>query len=233
MKKTFLFTVIILFTSLALFSQTWGGSTTITGNAYRTGNVGIGTTSPVGRLNVIGLGSIGSGEYLNWGNAAVLVTQGSYRLGMDGNQITASNELFINSENATQHISFQIARDTKLKISGNGNIGIGTTAPSEKLSVNGTVLCERVKVISDVPQSDFVFSPDYNLMDINELEEFVGAHSHLPEVPSAKEFKEKGYNLGEMDDILLRKVEELTLYIIELKKENITLKEDIESLKKQ
>jgi len=182
------------------------------------GKVGIGTTSPAGKLSVTSSGSIGSGEYLDWSSAAVLVTQGSYLLGIDGNQITASDELFISSENANQHISFQIARDTKLKINGDGNIGIGTTTPSEKLSVKGTVLCEKVKVISDVPQSDYVFDKEYNLMNLSELEGFVNTHSHLPEVPSAEEFKEKGYNLGEMDDVLLRKVEELTLYIIELNK---------------
>ncbi len=182
------------------------------------GKVGIGTTSPVGKLDVISSGTISSGSTLNWSNAAIRIKQDNYILGMDGNQITANEELFISTENVNKHISFQIAGDYKLKINGNGNVGIGTTNPTEKLSVNGTILCKRVKVISDVPQSDFVFGSDYRLMNLNELESYVNTHSHLPEIPSAQEFKENGYNLGEMDDLLLRKVEQLTLYIIELNK---------------
>ncbi len=94
-----------------------------------------------------------------------------------------------------------------------------------KLLVNGSILCEKVKVIGDVPNSDHVFEDDYNLRTLEEVEKFVTKNKHLPEIPSAKEFKENGYSIGEMDDVLLRKVEELTLYIIELKKEINELKE--------
>ena len=107
----------------------------------------------------------------------------------------------------------------------NGNVTIGkvpgydsgdTHSQGYKLLVNGNILCEGIDVVKDVPYSDFVFKEDYKLRSIDELEEFVSQHNHLPEIPSAKEFKENGYNIGEMDDLLLRKVEELTLYIIQL-----------------
>ncbi|MBN1180921.1 MAG: hypothetical protein JXB49_01450 [Bacteroidales bacterium] len=88
------------------------------------------------------------------------------------------------------------------------------------LTVNGNILCEKVTVIDNVPSSDFVFEKDYTLMNLYELEHYIKKNKHLPEIPSAKEFKENGYSLSEMDDLLLRKVEELTLYLIELKKEN-------------
>jgi hypothetical protein len=87
-----------------------------------------------------------------------------------------------------------------------------------KLMVNGGILCEKVKVIVDVPNSDHVFAPEYKLMPLKDVKLFVEENKHLPEVPSAACFKEEGYNIGEMDDLLLRKVEELTLYIIELEK---------------
>lgn len=95
--------------------------------------------------------------------------------------------------------------------------------------VNGGILCEKVKVTADVPNSDHVFKPTYRLMPLSELKQFVTENHHLPEVPSAQEFQENGYSLGQMDDLLLRKVEELTLYIIqlqeELKKQQVVIEE--------
>jgi hypothetical protein len=121
-----------------------------------------------------------------------------------------------------------------------GKVGIGTTNPSAKLDVNGNIRAERIDVISDVPASDYVFDQGYNLRSLPEVEQFVKTNKHLPEVPSAKEFKENGYSVGEMDDILLRKVEELTLYVIEQNKklENKNeiidaLVQNVEILKKQ
>jgi hypothetical protein len=100
----------------------------------------------------------------------------------------------------------------------NGNLGIGTIDPTEALSVNGNIICEQIEVVENVPSSDFVFEEDYELMSIKDLESFVTTNHHLPEIPSAAEFKANGYNMNDMDDLLLRKVEQLTLYIITLEK---------------
>ena len=109
-------------------------------------------------------------------------------------------------------------------INGNGNVAIGSFInPTYKLTVDGTISATEVKV-STTPNSDYVFEPDYELLSIQEVETFVKENKHLPDIPSAEEFKENGVGLGEMDDMLLRKVEELTLYVIELKKENELLK---------
>ena len=93
-----------------------------------------------------------------------------------------------------------------------------------ELMVNGGILCEEVKVTQDVPNSDHVFEKDYPLMSLSEVEKFVWENKHLPEIPSAKEFQENGYSVGEMDDLLLRKVEELTLHVIALQKQLDELK---------
>ena len=111
---------------------------------------------------------------------------------------------------------------------GNGSVGIGTTAVNgAKLSVDGTIRARRVNVdAASIVWSDFVFEPNYNLIPLIQLENFIVKNKHLPDVPSASEVKEKGIDLAQMDAILLQKIEELTLYIIELKKEMNKLKEE-------
>jgi hypothetical protein len=117
--------------------------------------------------------------------------------------------------------------------SNGGRVRIGGSAtPTEKLVVDGKILAEEVKV-QTVPASDYVFEPDYDLKPLEEVDQFIQQNKHLPDIPSAEEFKENGVGLGEMDDMLLRKVEELTLYVIELKKENLEMKTEIRNLKHQ
>jgi hypothetical protein len=67
--------------------------------------------------------------------------------------------------------------------------------------------------------SDYVFEPDYKLMPLNELKEFIERNKHLPGMPSANEVASKGIDVAEMNALLLKKIEELTLYVLELKKE--------------
>jgi hypothetical protein len=104
-----------------------------------------------------------------------------------------------------------------------GNVGIGTSNPGEKLAVNGNIKCRQVEVTLS-GWSDFVFEDDYSLMSLAEVDAFIKKNKHLPGVPSAREVISNGNNLGEMDAVLLQKIEELTLYMIELKKENEELK---------
>jgi hypothetical protein len=113
-----------------------------------------------------------------------------------------------------------------------GKVGIGTTNPTTALTVNGKILAEEFEIITDVPASDYVFESNYKLRTLQEIETFVAQHKHLPEVPSAQEFKENGYKVGQMDDLLLRKVEELTLYAIELNKQVEALKAELAKVKK-
>ena len=81
---------------------------------------------------------------------------------------------------------------------------------------------------------DYVFDKDYQLMDLNELDNYLTINKHLPGIITAAEVKKNdGINLGEMNAKLLEKVEELTLYLIQMKKENEEMKKDIEQLKKR
>jgi hypothetical protein len=115
------------------------------------------------------------------------------------------------------------AADSAVYINAAGNVGIGTANPTEKLSVNGNIKCKQVEVTLS-GWSDFVFQDDYSLMPLEELNVYISQHKHLPGVPSEYDVIANGNNLGEMDAILLQKIEELTLYMIDLKKENEALK---------
>jgi hypothetical protein len=108
-----------------------------------------------------------------------------------------------------------------------GNVGIGTTNPTQKLTVNGTVYSTEVKVdVSAGTGPDYVFEPTYQLPSLTEIESYIKANKHLPEVPSAKEMETNGINLSEMNMLLLKKVEELTLHLITLEKEVNELKKN-------
>ena len=109
-----------------------------------------------------------------------------------------------------------------------GNVGIGTTNPTQRLSVAGTI--RAYDVIVETGWADYVFAPEYKLMTLAKLEERIKEDKHLPGIPSAAEVKEKGVSLGEMQTKLLEKVEELTLYMIALQKDNDQLKTRVNTL---
>ncbi len=99
-----------------------------------------------------------------------------------------------------------------------GNVGIGTDNPGDsKLAVNGTIKTQKVYVTAD-SWSDFVFEDTYELRELSEVEKYIKENKHLPDVPSKEEVVKNGVELGEMDAVLLQKIEELTLYMIELEK---------------
>jgi hypothetical protein len=100
------------------------------------------------------------------------------------------------------------------------------------LSVYGKILAKEIVVIpeGDPNWSDFVFDSDYELIPLDELEKEIKANKHLPGIPSAEEIKEKGQNVSQIQAKLLQKIEELTLYLIDLKKENEQMKKQISEI---
>ncbi|TKG91621.1 hypothetical protein EYV94_21590 [Puteibacter caeruleilacunae] len=113
-----------------------------------------------------------------------------------------------------------------------GNVTIGTKGNNNQLKVYGTISTAEIKVSAN-GGADFVFEDDYDLKSLDEVEEFVKEHKHLPGISSAKEMEEKGVGLAEMNKLLLQKVEELTLYMIEYKKTNDAQEEKLKVLMEQ
>ncbi len=113
-------------------------------------------------------------------------------------------------------------------------MGIGTISiPSAyKLAVDGKIIAEEFKVQDSGSWPDHVFQADYDLMPLPEVERYISEHQHLPDVPSAEEVATDGLSLGETQALLLQKIEELTLYVIDLKKENQALTARVAELEK-
>ena len=112
------------------------------------------------------------------------------------------------------------------------SVGIGTITPSSnyKLAVEGMIGARKIKVTQVTPWADYVFNDDYKLQSLPDLELFIKSNKHLPEVPSAEQVEKEGIDLGDNQALLLKKIEELTLYMIEMKKELNVLKKQNEQL---
>ncbi|MDB5088035.1 MAG: hypothetical protein JWR09_2029 [Mucilaginibacter sp.] len=99
---------------------------------------------------------------------------------------------------------------------GGGNVGIATTdTRGYTFAVNGTAIATSITVEARANWPDFVFKPSYKLPSLTEVKTYIDQNHHLPDVPSASEVEKNGLNLGEMNKVLMQKVEELTLYLIE------------------
>ncbi|GHN02422.1 hypothetical protein WSM22_39110 [Cytophagales bacterium WSM2-2] len=116
-----------------------------------------------------------------------------------------------------------------------GFVGIGTSTPKYELSVNGSIIAKSAVFVENLPGEwpDYVFSKDYSLMPLQEVEKFIEVNRHLPGVPSQEEIKKEGLNLGEMEMIMMKKIEELTLHMIQIEKENKLIQSENASLKSQ
>ncbi|MEA4840819.1 MAG: hypothetical protein VB110_07450 [Bacteroidales bacterium] len=179
------------------------------------GNVGIGTTTPSNLLDVRGLNNIISGghdiaAFANVSGTAGIVN-GWYANGTEvtGGWTRSINNLpyFLGTTSAPQAIT----------ILDSGFVGIGTTAPDKLFTVKGVIHAQEVQV--DVTGfADYVFEKGYKLKPLSEIHSFISENGHLPEIPSADEAKKNGINVADMQVMLLKKIEELTLYAIEQQK---------------
>jgi hypothetical protein len=137
-------------------------------------------------------------------------------------------EIWVNSGKIgsyDENLSLQVRGTTRMTLTEEGNVGIGTNAPQHELDVKGVIRAEELVVEMD--GADFVFESDYKLKSLEEVEAFIKANGHLPDVASAADMQINGVKQSEMNQKLLQKIEELTLYIIEQNSEIKDLKKQI------
>lgn len=116
-------------------------------------------------------------------------------------------------------------------IKANGSVGIGTTTTgSYKLAVEGKVGVRKLVVTQISNWADYVFAPTYKLLPLQDLETYIKQYQHLPDVPSASEVAANGIELGDNQAVLLKKIEELTLYVIEQEKQRKIQQEQIAAM---
>ena len=196
------------------------------------GSIGINTTSPLQMLHVVEgniLISASSERAPGSANGSILF----------GDEPTSTNPYgkwgieYVGIEDEGYGLNFWKPYNTGggfmnnvLFLADNGNVGVGTNEPPAKFSVNGKVLAKEVHVCTSPDcWPDYVFGENYKLMNLKELDAYVKANKHLPGVPSVSEVEEQGdVDLGQMNAILLEKVEELTRYVIDLQKQIDELK---------
>ena len=195
------------------------------------GNVGIGTTSPQAKLH-INNGDNSYGTILANANespfclyAKTLTTQPtnteSFRFGLKYG--TDENNGFISfyrggSTNGGW-LTFSTFGSERMRIDNTGNISIGTTdSKGYRLAVNGSAIFTKAVIKQNGNWPDYVFTNDYNLQPLSQVEQFIKTNKHLPEIPSAKGVEKNGLDIGDNQTLLLKKIEELTLYLIEQNK---------------
>jgi hypothetical protein len=197
-------------------------------NIYN-GNVGIGTTNPVSALNVVRGGTNATNDY----SSIHITTTGSgsiygpilYLNGISGTAgrmwgLVSSGQSDAGATGAAGNFAIYDASAgvSRLIINSSGYVGIGTTIPKEALSVNGNIRSKEIKV-ETANWPDYVFKPQYVLPSLLEVKKYIDQNHHLPEIPSEAEVIKNGVNLGEMVKLQTKKIEELTLYLIEKDKQ--------------
>jgi len=199
----------------------------LTGN----GNLGLGTSQPVSKLHISG------DEFITVGNYEA--SNGIKGISFTGFRDNVSNYFGASIEAVPEWtccggypgagyagiknigLNFMVHNDIGLansklaamSIKANGDIGIGTVSPREKLSVNGNIRAKEVKVES-TNWPDYVFEKNYQIASLGELEKYIKTNKHLPEMPSATEVESNGVELGDLIKKLLKNQEELTLHLI-------------------
>lgn len=194
------------------------------------GRIGVGTQNPKKKLDVWGSANdfiasfgntIGVGQWsgIHFGykeDGNDLYKQAGIVFERTGYNTAAPGKIHLLNTTSSQNATLA---DSKVTIDELGNMGVGTVTPTEKLSVNGNIRAKKI-IISQSGWPDYVFDSSYSLRTLSEVENFIINNKHLPDMPSAKEVEENGISLGDHQAILLKKIEELTLYLIHLKKEN-------------
>lgn len=216
---------------------------------YIAGNLGVGNLSPTEKLEVTGsikqsgvtsslIKADGTGKLVAATAGTDFVSSGTNTVGTIA-KFTAAGTV---GNSALTEAAITNGTGVKLDSKSAGYLAVGDFGAGTPMSipagyrlvVQDGIITEKVKVAvrNQTDWADYVFEPNYSLMPLNEVEQFVKENKHLPNVPSAEEMVEKGVEVGQTSKMFMEKIEELTLYMIELKKEIEALKAENARLKK-
>ncbi len=207
------------------------------------GNVGIGIPSPSAKLHVVGTTNFNGGTYIV--GDPLTYTAG---VGIDGGALRVDNpiggfagfggpRLYLDEDQIqviySPAIFFppnSVPSPSSLLLNPlGGNVGIGTSNPTYKLSVNGTIRSKEL--IVETGWADFVFDRSYRLRPLAEVEQFIKTHHHLPDMAPAGEISQQGMPIAETTTRMMQKIEELTLYLIAQQKQLTAQQRQIRQLK--
>jgi hypothetical protein len=207
------------------------------------GNIGIGTTTPNDMLDVNGFSIFGA--------SVEKISVGSGSLGF--NRKVATGTIYDNTKfgyqfqhtgsttAASDYLALQVynpggagMNPASLVINGLSQVGVNTTyiPTGYQFAVNGSAIATSITVQLRSSWPDYVFKPSYQLPSLTDVKAYIDQNHHLPEIPSEQEVAKNGINLGEMNKLLLKKVEELTLYLIEKDKKEKEQDSRIKKLEK-
>ena len=203
--------------------------------------LGIGTTTPSSLLHIEG--NSGNGIYATVSNT---YSSGDNKAGINFKNNYSGNTYnsYIYSDWYGQGMVFQTPRDLNNSQGGfefwntsgsasmvirtsSGNVGIGTTNPTQLLSVAGNIQSKKL-IVTQTGWSDYVFYKSYKLRPLLDVAAFIKINKHLPDIPTTKEVQEDGIDVGKTEALLLKKIEELTLYLIDQQKQINDLKKELE-----
>lgn len=225
--KKLLLAILSFFATSYASAQSWQA---LNGNLYNTsGFVGIGTNSPVQPLDVNG--PIRTNNLI----FSVLALGGT---GLNiSNNANADFQIAVSASNVNNRFA-QIGSSVPnvpllINPTNGGNVGIGTSTPDQKLTVNGILHATGALLDVNVPGPDYVFAKDYELETLSDLKIYLEANRHLPEVPSAEQMKNTGINVADINLLLLKKVEELTLYLIQKDESDKKRESEVDALKRE
>lgn len=223
------------------------GSVSGINGAAATVNVGIGTVSPSSRLHVVGNQLLDGNltfatgtesiQFANpGGTPAPMIYMFQSGTVNTNRMLVAHSPAYPNwglqYTDVTDQFDFIANGTSKMAVNlSSGNVGIGVVSPIYRLEVCGTIRAKEVRV--ETGWCDYVFEKDYKLRSIEELEKYINDNKHLPGIAPASEVEKEGLKVGEMNKAMMEKIEELSLYIIQVSKENKRLQAEIDALKQK
>ncbi len=207
------------------------GFTRIPGSAGILGRLGIGNETPTAKLEVNAINSSDPVMILNDESPTIFLRNAGVDKGflqVAGDDIKIGNPF----SNAAGKFIVRTGGLDRVFVDNNGNMSIGSAqvADGYKLSIDGKVIAEEMRIQNSTAWPDYVFKPDYKLRSLAEVKDFISVHNHLPGIPAASEIEKDGIPVGKMQTLMMEKIEELTLHLIKAQEQIVQLQNQVNKL---